>query len=116
MLPRRGGYEIYHRFCNQLWRIKRKIRSHSDHNICIVGVPSPVQPKRLFEYPFNSVPSNRSFYLSADAYSDAAVSTVIGEVDDGEAFAVQPRAMLVYCFEFPVLPQQAIFRKTKLPQ
>jgi len=48
----------------------------------------PVQPKRLFDYPFNSVPGNRSFQLSADAYSDAAMSTVVGDKDDGEAFAV----------------------------
>jgi hypothetical protein len=76
----------------------------------------PAQPKRLFDYPFNSVPGNRSFQLSADAYSDAAMSTVVGDKDDGEAFAVQPRAVPVYRFKFPVLPQQAIFRKTKLPQ
>jgi hypothetical protein len=116
ILPRWGGYEIYHCFCYRIWGIKRKIWSHSDYNICIERIFPSVQPKRLFEYPFNSVPGNRSFQLSADANSDAAVSTVVGEIDDGEAFAVQPRAVPVYRFEFKVLPQQAIFRKTKLPQ
>jgi hypothetical protein len=29
---------------------------------------------------------------------------------------VEPFAVPVYRFEFPVLPQQTIFRKTKLPQ
>ena len=64
----------------------------------------PVQSKRLFEYSFNPVPGNRSFYLSADANSDAAVSTVIGEKDDGKATAAKPRSVPVYRFKFRVLP------------
>ena len=64
----------------------------------------PVQPKRLFENPLDPVPGNRSFQLSADAYSDAVVATVIGEIDYGETFSMEPFAMPVYRFEFPVLP------------
>ena len=111
----RGGY-VHHCFGNEIGRIKRKAGPHGNDDVGFPGVSVPVQPEGLFDYPLDSVPGDRSFQLSADADSDAIVATVVGEVNDGESFSVQPFAMPVYRFEFPVLPQQTIFRKTKLPQ
>ena len=92
-----------YRLGDEIWRIKRKIGPYCNDDICIARICIPVQTKRFFENPFNSVPDNRSFYLPADADADSIVGQVIGEIDQAETFAVQPSAVSVNRGEFLVL-------------
>lgn len=87
---------------DEIWRIKRKIGPYCNDNIGIARIRIPVETKRFFEYPFNSVPDYRSFYLPADADADSIVGQVIGEIDQAETFAVQPTAVSVNRREFLV--------------
>jgi hypothetical protein len=93
-----------HSLINVAWGIKRKIRSHGDHDIGMSRINVPTQSKRLFENSLDSIPDNRSFQLSADTDANPVVATFIGQKNHAKIAAIQPFSMPVDCIEFPVLP------------
>lgn len=116
LLDRLQTNQAFYRLIDMLWRFKRKIGPYRDDNVRFGGIDPPVQAKRLPENSLNPVPDNRSFHFSADADADSVVPTPVGQIHQSESAAVQSFALPVDGVKFPVLPQQAFFRKTKTLQ
>lgn len=93
-----------HRPIDMARGIKRKIGTYGDNDICMRGITTPIESKRLSEYSFNSVPDSRSFYLSADTDAESIVRKVVVSIDHAEAGTIDTLAMPVDSLEFTVLP------------
>jgi hypothetical protein len=75
-----------------------------------------VEPKRLFEYPFNPVSYNRPFNFPAYTNTYSTVLTAVNEKNYTETFTVHPCTVPVYCIKIPGFSYQALLGKAKLPQ